>query len=181
MYRQTLASRLALGASALTLLIGVAGCGGSSGSSSAPAIKPFSAAGENAKYVKFGQEALAAQREAANLVLEANLQARASGDFAKQCAALNPKTIEEVTGSSKPSSRSRCPKSLQAFAEPLNQTKGQRADMLDEPIGSLRVKGKQGYALFHGRDGKDYAMPMETEGGKWMVGALLTTELESSP
>jgi hypothetical protein len=183
-YRQSFVSRLAIGASALTLAIGAAGCGGSgssSDSSTVPAIKPFSAAGENAKYVKFGEEALAADREAANLVLEANLEARAAGDFAKQCATLNFKTVEEVTGSSKPNARSECPQSLQTFAEPLNQTKGQRADMMDEPITSLRVKGKQGYALFHGKDAKDYAMPMETEGGKWMVGALLTTELESSP
>jgi hypothetical protein len=184
MYRQRFASRLAVGASAMTLGIGVAACGGSGSSfdnSTVAAIKPFSAAGENAKYVKFGEEALSAQREAANLVLEENLTARAAGDFAKQCASLNFKTVEEVTGSSKPNARSECPQSLQTFAEPLNQTKGQRADMMDEPIASFRVKGKQGYALFHGKDAKDYAMPMEMEGGKWMVGALLTTELESSP
>jgi hypothetical protein len=44
-----------------------------------------------------------------------------------------------------------------------------------------RLKDKHGYSLFHGNNGKDYAMPRKTEGGKWLVGALLTTELESSP
>jgi len=46
-----------------------------------------------------------------------------------------------------------------------------------EPIAALRVKGPVAYALYHGKAGKDYAMKMEIDQGKWKVAALLTEEL----
>lgn len=45
------------------------------------------------------------------------------------------------------------------------------------PIAALRVQGTTGYALYHGKGGQDYAMRMELENGKWKVGEVLTVKL----
>jgi hypothetical protein len=173
---------------ALLVIIGaLAGCGGSgsssgSASTSAGTTKPepsaeFSKSKGDAHIVKFGSEASASEREVANAVLETNLKARAAADFETQCATLNNRTLSEVAGVVAKDPVEECPGKLRKLAEPLSGTKKARANTLTEPIGVLRVKGARGWALYHGKDGKEYAMPMEKDGGIWKVGALLTTEL----
>jgi len=80
-------------------------------------------------------------------------------------------------GKGKEAERSKCPKELKKLAEPLSGSKQIRADTLTGEIAALRVKGTQAYALYHGNDGNDYAVPMEMEGGSWKVGAIIPTEL----
>jgi len=129
----------------------------------------------NKEMVEFGREAPQAELLAANAVVVKNLKARESGDFATQCATLNHQTTKGFLPPA--GSKGGCAAGLRSFAEPLAKTKAARKDTLSGSISVLRVKGKLGYALYHGNDGKDYGLLMEKEGGKWKVGSLLTFEL----
>ena len=183
---------LLLGLVAVAALIALTGgCGGGSTSTSTPSRSTSSESGKEAsaaflrpkspnnKFVTFGEEAPAEEREAASKVLEENLKARAAADFATQCATLDGAGIEQVVGISKrgKAARAKCPNALKELAEPLSGSKQIRADTLGGPIAALRVEGAKAYALYHGSDNKDYSIPMGKEGGEWRVGALLTTEL----
>ena len=44
-------------------------------------------------------------------------------------------------------------------------------------IAAFRVNGDRGFALYHGKNGKNYAVPLEKEGGKWKVGSVSTTAI----
>ena len=173
---------------ALVVACALAGCGSGSGTSSSAGssaagsskTKPsaeFPSSKADAKFVKFGVEASASERAAANAVLEANFKARAAADFEAQCATLDQRTVREVTGSVQNPAASACSRGLSKLAEPLSGTKKVRANTLGEPIAALRVKGNRAWALFHGNNGKDYAILMNRESGIWKVGALLATEL----
>jgi hypothetical protein len=173
---------------ALALL---AGCGGGSSSSSSASsngdpvaqnptaqfLKPKSPTNE---LVEFGTEAPAAERKAAEAVLAENLKARERGDFATQCATLATLVSEHMAEGKKKGAAAAesCSAELKKLAEPLSQSKPFRVDTLSGgTVSLLRVKGNQADAIYHGNDGKDYAMPMFKEGMQWKVAALLTTEL----
>jgi hypothetical protein len=148
----------------------------SSGGSSAEFIKP----GSKNVAAKFGTEADDAEREAASQVLEGNLEARAAGNWAAQCASLSAKTqktIEEspsVTPGGKPVG---CAQSLETQAQPVSATKEVRANTMTGPIAVLRVKGNKAFALYHGTKGKNYTIPMVKEDGTWKVDSVLTQEI----
>jgi hypothetical protein len=132
---------------------------------SAEFIRP----GKKNKEVEFGQEADAAEREAASAVLEENLQARASGDWEGQCSSL---TAEAVKSVEKSAAKKSCEESLEALAQPISKSKAVRADTMTEPVAALRVKGDKAFALYHGAKGQDYAISMTKEGGEWKVAAI---------
>jgi hypothetical protein len=171
----------------LVALVLTAGCGsnGGSGSSSGEASQPvtgtksFPKDKESKQYVAFGEEAAAAERDAASAILSENLTARQAADFAGQCSSLGKAGLESVLGPIKEikPAKAKCPTSLKGLAEPLSSSKEVRTNTLSGSIAALRVKGAKGYALYHGNDGNDYAMPMEKEGGKWLVGSIVTIEL----
>lgn len=180
-----------LGIAILTPLSLVAGCGGGSNSlgtsestqseignrqSSYEFLRPK---GGNNKIVTFGVEAPASERNAASMVLENALDARASGNFASQCALLSAATITEITDESKDGDAT-CPQVLKELAEPLKKTTKIRASTLHGPISALRVEGLKAYALYHGMNKTDFAMPMVQESGQWKVAALLEAELGPS-
>ena len=170
-------------------LVAVTGCGSSGGSDSSSGeeatqavtgTKSFPHNPESKQYVAFGEEAASVEREAASAVLTENLKAREGADFAGQCSSLGKAGLETVVGALKASevksAKTKCPTQLKELAEPLSNTKEARTNTLSGPIAALRVKGAKAYALYHGNDGNDYAMPREKEGGKWMVGSIVTTE-----
>jgi hypothetical protein len=162
------------------LIIAVAGCGGSSssadsGSTGGPeASASFLKAGGKNRIPKFGEEAEEDEREAASEVLEKSLQARAAGEWAAQCDTLTTaraNNVKETAGGGS------CASSLKAQALPLAESKAVRANTMDGPIDTLRVAGNRGFALYHGKGGKDYAMPMKKEDDKWKVSSLTESEL----
>ena len=194
MATQKVNPQLALLVAAVALIVFVVGCGGgSSSSSSTPGSSTEDPSSEasaaflqpkspNNKYVIFGSEASAAQRKVASNVLGESLKAREKPDFAAQCATLNAATIKEVVEPKKKTAKTiaapeTCPDALKKLAEPFPDTEIARIDTLAGPISALRIKGAKAYALFHGTDKKDYAMPMEQEDGQWKVGALLAISL----
>jgi hypothetical protein len=187
--RGILRGSLCLALLALALLI--AGCGGgssSSSSSSSPGSSTSSSESSSGPepsaqfqkhkndkaIVKFGEEASAEEREAASAVVVESLKAREAADFKTQCDTLNMKGIKTVP---KATNHSDCPAELKKLASPLSRTKEVRKDTLSGSIDALRVKGEEGYALYHGNDGKDYAVPLEKEGGTWKLSSVETKEL----
>jgi hypothetical protein len=169
----------------LGLALLVAGCGGGGSSSSSQST---SAAAEPSAQFRtkngkntiptFGEEASEAERETANAVVVESLEAREAADFKTQCETLNETGLEGIPNAK---NRRDCPAALKEFAEPLPSTKKIRKDTLSGSITAFRVKGESGYALYHGNDGNDYALPLEKEGGSWKVSAVNTIKLESSP
>jgi hypothetical protein len=154
----------------------VAACGGSSssGATGSEASAGFIKKGHVNVLPKFGKEAPEEEREEVSSIVSENLKARAAGDFATQCKTLGAKGMAEVPGAKNQQS---CAKALKKLAEPLSESKGIRKNTLDGSISALRVKGNKGWALYHGNDGKDYAVPMEKEAGSWKVGSIVTTLL----
>lgn len=178
--RQERLHRLLMAATSVAVLIVLVGCGSGSGSSAESSrgepSNQFPASKGDRHIVEFGSEASVSEREAAGAVLEANLQAREAADFATQCETLDRYAVERISEQKK-GAEAKCPSALKKLAEPLAASKEARKDTLGGPIAELRVKGNRGYALFHGTNGNDYAMPMEKEAGEWKVGEPLATEL----
>lgn len=171
----------------------LAGCGGSSGASSGSSSQAPEEASKQFQDPKgskgkepiatFGKESGEAERGEASAVLAKNLTARQEANFAEQCATLGKAGLESVLGPWKEAdakAAAKCTKALKGFAEPLAQSKTIRADTLNGEIAALRIEGGHAYALYHGTDGKDYAMPMEEEDGQWKVGSITTIELPSA-
>jgi hypothetical protein len=153
----------------------VTGCGGSSTSTtSTEASLAFIKKGHPSPIPKFGQEASQEEREEVEVIVSENLKARAAADFSTQCKTLGAKGMAEVPGAKNQQS---CTKALKGLAEPLSGSKKVRKDTLHGSISALRVKGDKGWVLYHGSDGKDYAVPVEKEDGSWTVGSIFTTEL----
>jgi hypothetical protein len=156
----------------------VVGCGGGS-DSVAEASASFLNPKTKSKIPKFGEEAVTAEREAASEVLERNLEARETGDWETQCATLTVGAVKKVEEEfSFFASKSDCVRSLTAASTPLSSSEAARANTMTGPIDALRTKGDRAFALYHGTQGKDYAMPMEMEDGEWKVDDVVTEELK---
>lgn len=181
----------------LGLLAGAlfAGCGGGGGSSS-PSSAPSSAPSEELSkefndpegvrgiepVATFGKESDETERAEASAVLVESFEARQAANFAAQCATLGKRGMEAVFGLGKGNEDpSKCAAGLEKIAKPLSQSKGVRKNTLSGEIAALRVKGDQAFALYHGNDGSDYAVPMEKEDGVWKVGSLITIGLPPTP
>jgi len=166
------------GVVAMALILGA--CGGGSSSSNSSATTSSAAA----KHFlgKEGEEQLAGyQTEGTDLELQeaasavaASLKARATHDWAGQCATLSTTSSKKVVG-----------KSHKSCAVALGE-QGEKAppsvleDNMKGDVVALRIKGDKGYALFLGTDKHKWAMPMEKDGGEWKVSALVATALPSS-
>ena len=170
----------------IAIVVAIAGCGGggsstakSTGSdpSSSAAGSEFVRPGGQNKIATFGQEAPATERDAASAVLTRSLRTREVGEWAAQCATLTPLLAKEIEESTPTSGRESCAKSLRVEAEPLAGSSAIRADTLKGPISALRVEGSRGYALYHGTDGNDYAVPMRKVDGAWKVDSLQTKKI----
>jgi hypothetical protein len=168
----------------LLAVAGIAGCGGGDGSSGTASSESaversaqFNDPSKNEPIATFGTESGEIEREAASRVLAESLAARQKAEFAKQCGTLGKRGLESVFGEKSTKAPSKCKAELEKIAQPLSRTKEIRKDTLDGEIAALRIQGTQAFALYHGNDGKDWAMPMEEEGGAWKVGGLLGIEL----
>jgi ABC-type phosphate/phosphonate transport system substrate-binding protein len=139
-------------------------------------IKPGKKNKEINLIIKAGTEAEAAEREAASKALEENLEARAGKDWEVQCETLAAELVKAVEQGAPPTlAKAGCAKLL---AELAKQASPQVLEnTMEGPIDALRVKGNQGFALYHGKGGKDYIVPLTKEGGEWKVASLTTEEI----
>ena len=123
---------------------------------------------------EFGKEGSDSEREAASVVLEENLEARASHDWAAQCVSLSAPSIKAIEENPKHKGES-CARVL--AAEGPQAPESVLENTLEGEIDALRVKGAKAVALWHGTGGHDYSMAMENENGQWKVATLVTTTL----
>jgi hypothetical protein len=183
------------------LALGLSACGGDSGdattgstrTSSQAATTPgqgpgkggsaeegsasFRVKGGDNSIQDFGEEADDSETAAATAVLTGYLEARASGDWAAQCAGLSKtalEPLEQVVSRSPQFKDKGCAAVLKALlgAAPAST----RANPLTGDIASLRTEGNRGFALFHGTGGSDYFVLMVKEDGEWRLGATAPSE-----
>ena len=186
---------IAIVAVAMLAAVLIAGCGSGSSSSSDSSSASSASASEPSKefndpegikgiepVATFGKESGESERQKASAVLAESLTARQEGDFATQCATLSKQTLETAFSHGEGAAdAAKCVAELESVSTPLAKTESVRADTLEGEIAALRVKGNRAFALYHGNDGNDYAVPMEKEGGTWKVGSVVTLPLPKTP
>jgi hypothetical protein len=125
----------------------------------------------------FGREASKAEREQASRVIAAWMRARAARDWVKDCSHFSRRYVKSLVAEDavkvSHGKVENCPQALAYFG---SQASGDYKNTLSGPIDSLRIRGRQGYALYHGRDGRDWSVPMDREGGKWLVSIAAPVE-----
>lgn len=144
-----------------------------------PAREFLGANGQNAM-AAHGREASIAEREQASRTISDWMRARAAKDYVKDCSYLarsyRHQLVAEDAVYASNGEVENCPQALAFFGLAAS---GDYVNTLSGPIDSLRVAGAQGFALYHGRDGNDWTVPMYKEGGSWWVAATAPIELES--
>ncbi len=175
------------------LVIGLAllaGCGGdgdpeSSSTVSDPLagypkgpIREFIIPGGDNAVPEYGREATPRERRQASRVIQQWIRARAARDFVEECRFFSRGYIRAlVAEDAEIVSEGRvktCPQALAYFGP---QASGDFKNTLAGPVDSLRVPStdpaqpasNQGFALYHGKDGTDYVIPVEREEGEWLV------------
>jgi hypothetical protein len=128
------------------------------------------AAGHAASFVRaefdnsvptFGSEADATERAAAGASLGRYLRARARQDWAAACRGLAASTREGFEKLARSHATS-CAPILAALSR-----KADLADPLTAGLLSLRVRGRNAFALFYGPGHQQYIVPMLREGDAW--------------
>jgi hypothetical protein len=117
-----------------------------------------------------GHEGTRAEREQASAVVARWMQARAAKDFVEECRLfsrgyLRSLVVEDAEQVSEGKVKT-CPQALAYFG---SSASGDFRNTLSGPIDSLRVTGSRAYAQYHGTDGIDYQLPLEKQGGRWLV------------
>jgi hypothetical protein len=187
----------AVWAAFIALAVIAVGCGGGSGSSSGSSSsggpqsnssstssttasaaegqsegsKEFVGKGPNGKLAKVGKEASAAEKEAASQVLETSFTAREARDWKAQCKTLAALLVEQIekTANSLGASPG-CAKALEALTKTVPASA--LVNTMTGPISALRIKeGINGFAFWHGNDGKDYVIPLIKQSG-WKLAAI---------
>lgn len=124
--------------------------------------------GDNAVQ-EFGREATPAERRQASAVIHAWMRARAAQDWQKDCSYFSRRytklLVDDANGVTDGKVKT-CPQALAYFG---HEASGDYVNTLTGPIDSLRAGKRHGYAQYHGRGGKDWIVPMDVEGGKWLV------------
>ena len=125
----------------------------------------------------FGEEADSAQVDEVSTVLSGYMEARAEGDWAKQCTLLAKTAVaplEQLATRSPQFKGKGCAAVLESL---LGTTPAStRANTLTDGVSSFRFEADRGFALYHGTGGVDYFMPMVEEDGQWKIGAFAPNE-----
>jgi hypothetical protein len=181
-------AKLALALALAALAIGLSACGGgddstrsssstASNSSAGQGSSSFHTPGGDNSIQNFGNEADAGEVAAATTVLASYLQARARGDWGKDCVLLARTAVtplKQLAAKSPELKGKGCAGILAALVAYV--PKSSRASTMTSGIASLRVQGDRGFALYHGAKGINYFMPMVKEDGQWKVGSLASSE-----
>jgi hypothetical protein len=118
----------------------------------------------------YGREATKAEREQASRTIEAWMKARAAKDWKEDCrymsASYRRTLVQEDAFHVSNGKVTNCPEALAYFGP---EASGDGKNTLSGPIDSLRIEAGFGYAQYHGRDGRDWIVPMDKEEGKWKV------------
>lgn len=169
-----------MGGIGLLLLSVLGGCGGGASSGETqtkperiypwvhgPAREFLIPDGDNSVQT-FGPEAAPAEREAASAVIHAWMQARIAENWTADCRLLSASYIRVLVADAKGVSHgtaTSCPQALAYFGDEASGTSG---NTLTGPIDSLLVRGKRGFAQWHGTE-EDWVLPLRKESGQWKV------------
>jgi hypothetical protein len=172
----------------ILLVVVLSGCGGGSGGSTEAAetearlypwlkgpTRQFLEPGGDNIVQTFGKEASKAEREQASETIEAWMRARAAQDWKKDCSYFGPGYRENITSDAHGVTQGKVKNCPQALAYFKHKASGTYINNLTGPVDSLRVgvykeQLNQGYAQYHGNDGKDWIVPVERVNGQWKVG-----------
>lgn len=165
------------GSTAATTGESTASAGAGDDSSVEAGSSSFRTPGGDNSVQNFGEEADAAELDAAGTALANYLRARAEDDWAGQCrylaqAARAP--LEDLASSSPQLEGKGCAAVLSGLM--AGTPKSTRANTMTAGIASLRFEGDRGFALYHGAKGVDYFVSMVKEDGEWKAGAIAPTE-----
>jgi hypothetical protein len=128
---------------------------------------------------EFGEEADAAERDAAAVALHNFLDARAEGDWAAACEYVSSdvvESLEKLAAQAKQSEAQDCAGILEALTNPAAESV-MKAEAEKADVGSLRIEGEKAFIIYTGVDGAFLAMPMTSDGGDWKVASLAGTPL----
>ena len=168
-----LASVLAL----LALSFGLAACGGfDSGQprDSGGGAEQFIVPGADNTIQEFGSEATGSESEEIATALHNFLDARARGNWHAACAYLAPSTVrsyEKLLAKSSKIKDKNCAGVLEAITSPATVGK-LREEAAAVDVGSVRVKGRQAFAIYTGPGGAVVAVSVLNENGVWRVGSI---------
>lgn len=120
----------------------------------------------------YGSEAAASDRHAAEDALASYLEARAREDWSTACGYLAASTRSGLERLAKGAGGKLkgCGPILKTFSGAGSGAA--LANPLTSGLASLRVKGNNGFALWVGKGGQEYAMPMAHENAGWRVTQL---------
>jgi hypothetical protein len=175
--------RIAVGI-ALLALIAVAGCGGGSGTGvgsdstladqriypnvTGPTRQFLVDGGDNIVQMA-GTEGTEGERKEVARLIALWMRARAAEDWKADCGYLVRsfrKTLVVDAHSVSNGKADNCPEALEYFGEAAS---GDGVNTFSGKVPSLRVEGKTAWAQYHGRDGKDWIVPVAREDGEWMI------------
>jgi hypothetical protein len=125
----------------------------------------------------FGKEGAGSELRQADESVAALFHAVESGDWSEVCdrylSRQNVEAFEKVAETTPQIKGTSCPKALgkisSASEEPIAPRYG---------VGAIRIEGDDGFALYRGTDGNEYAISMKKEDGRWKLNALRPTSLE---
>jgi len=168
----------------LLLVLGLSACGGgseSSSSSSTAGTTTTTGGGKQGKKQssaairRFGHEATASQAGVIEAIVHGYFSARAASEWGRACSYLaKPNrglfakvaaTSEEVTGKG-------CAAGMADLAK--SSPSSERAELAKLDVISVRVKGRDGYALYRSA-GDKYSIPTIEEAGSWRLTAAAGT------
>lgn len=176
------------------LLVALSGCGGGSDNTTEAAkteshlypwikgpTRQFLEPGGDNVVQTFGREGTRAEREQASETIEAWMRARAAQDWKKDCSYFGQGYRENITNDAHGVTNGKVKNCPQALAYFKHEASGDYVNNLSGPIDSLRVgvfkeQLNQGWAQYHGNDGRDWIVPLEKENGRWMVGLASPVE-----
>jgi hypothetical protein len=118
----------------------------------------------------FGQEATKAEREEASRLIAAWMRARAAQNWKKDCSYFSRHYLHTlIAADAVKVSQGKVKNCAQGLAYFGHEASGSYKNNLTGPIDSLRVRENQGFAQYHGNDGHDWVIPLEREGGRWLI------------
>jgi hypothetical protein len=126
----------------------------------------------------YGGEANAEERAAATRTISTFFAAQRAGQWAKVCGVLSAKNLEQLEAFAKRLAKVKkndCAGVLELLN--ANAPSQRPPETIKGGVVSLRREGDSSFALYHGIDGKNYALPLTLEGGQWKLTSLGATPL----
>jgi hypothetical protein len=137
--------------------------------------RQFIAPGGDNAVQEFGREAAAAERKQVSKTVEAWLRARVIDEWARACSYMYKKLTAYaiVTGSEVSGKHlTTCAEGLAALTRNAETPR----DPIKGGVASLRIKAGQGYAQYHGKEGRDWILSVQREDGTWKIANLYPLE-----